>query len=159
MTRWFSRAPTNPPEVVERVEPIEIPIITETQRRLARDEYDAALAGAYRQVIDDLQRAYGLSFPAGWTQYEILDKGLADPRLGHLPEFIRRLTDLYVPMRFGPPPWTHDPEQLETLLRSIYARRPLWALYLEAKRDAPRPTPGAPALANPRPSASPRESA
>ena len=157
MARWFSKTPPPATEVVERVEPIEIPIISETQRRLARDEYDAALGGAYRQVVDDLQRAYGLTFPPGWTQYEILDKGLADPKLGHLPEFIRRLTDLYVPMRFGPPPWTRDPDQLEALLRSIYARRPLWALYLQAKRDGPRPGPtGAPLAAT---SASPRESA
>ncbi|MCI4336322.1 MAG: hypothetical protein L3K17_03880 [Thermoplasmata archaeon] len=143
MAKWFSRAPDTPPEIVERVEPVEIPVITETKRRLGRDEYDAALAGAFRQVIDDLQRAYGLTFPAGWSQYEILDKGLAEPKLGHLPEFIRRLTDLYIPMRFGPPPWARDPDQLSGLLRSIYAQRPMWALYIESKREGPRASPRA----------------
>lgn len=149
MARWFSRPPETPPEVIERVEPIEIPIISEVQRRLARNEYEGALAVAYRQVIDDLQRAYGLTFPPGWTQFEILERGLADPKLGHLPEFVRRLTDLYVPTRFSAPPWPRDPEQLEALLRSIYARRPMWALYLQAKREGGRAAGGAAPTAAP----------
>lgn len=150
MTRWFSRPPEAAPEVVERIEPIEIPIISEVQRRLARDEYEAAVAAAYRQVIDDLQRAYGRTFPPGWTQYEVLDKGLNDPKLGHLPEFVRRLTDLYVPTRFSAPPWPRDPEQLESLLRSIYARRPMWALYLQAKKEASRSSEGSAPSPSPR---------
>src|SRR5215469_2071723 len=127
MARWFSRPPEPSPEVVERVEPVEIPVISEVARRLARDEFEGAVAVAYRQVIEDLQRAYGLTFPPGWTQYEVVEKGLADPRLGHLPEFIRRLTDLYVPTRFSDPPRSRDGEQLGALLRSIYSRRPMWA--------------------------------
>lgn len=156
MARWFSRVPEAPPEVIERVEPIEIPIISEVQRRLARDEYEGALAAAYRQVLLDLPRAYGLTFPPGWTQYEVLDRGLADPKLGHLPEFIRRLTDLYVPTRFGPPPWPRDGDELVALLRGIYGRRPMWALYLQNRTDGPA-TPS-PAAAVGTPGARPRRS-
>jgi hypothetical protein len=134
MARWFSRAPATPPEIVERVEAVEIPIITETKRRLARGEYDEALRGAYAQVVADVQRAYGARFPPGWTHDELIERGL-DARMGHLPEFLRRLTDLYVPLRYGPAPVSRDPEQLTGLLVSIYAPRPMWQLYLEPRRD------------------------
>lgn len=147
MARWFTRAPAPPPEIIERVEAVEIPVITETKRRLARGEYEEALRAAYAQVVADVQRAYAARFPPGWTHDELIERGL-DGRMGHLPEFLRRLTDLYVPVRYGPAPAPEDPEQLTGLLVSIYAQRPMWQLYLESKRDdgaatraTPRPAP------------------
>ena len=134
MARWFSRAPAPPPEIIERVEAVEIPIITETKRRIARGEYEEALRAAYAQVVADVQRAYSARFPPGWTHDELIERGL-DGRMGHLPEFLRRLTDLYVPVRYGPGPVRNDSERLSGLLVSIYAQRPMWQLYLEPKRD------------------------
>ncbi|HEV2230875.1 MAG TPA: DUF4129 domain-containing protein [Thermoplasmata archaeon] len=134
MARWFSRAPATPPEVIERVEAVEIPIITETKRRLARGEYEDALRAAYSQVVADIQRAYGAQFPPGWTHDELIERGL-DGRTGHLPEFLRRLTDLYVPVRFGSVPVPKDLDQLSGLLVSIYAQRPMWQLYLQPRRE------------------------
>ena len=132
MRRWFTKEEERPVEVVERVIPVEIPILTETKRRLARGEYSEALRGAYLQVVEDLQRAFGTRFPAGWTTGEILERGpIAD--WGHLPEFLQRLTDLYTPLRFGAKPTPGDSDELVELLHSIYAARPMWRLYLEPR--------------------------
>lgn len=136
MARWLSKEPERPVEVIERIEPVEIPIITETKRRLARGEYAPALQGAYDQVLLDLQRAYGQRFPPGWTNGEILDRGSAES-WGHLPDFLRRLTDLYMPFRFGGQAPSGDPETLLGLLQSIYAARPMWRLYVEPRQERP----------------------
>lgn len=150
MVRWRSKEPERAPEVIERVEPIEIPIITETKRLLARGEYDGALRGAYARVLEDVQRAFSVPFPPGWTTGDILGRG-AGPEMGHLPEFLERLTSLYTPLRFGASAPRRDPDELLALLQSIYASRPMWRLYLEPRPAAERdrspapPTPAVPA--------------
>ncbi|HYK92605.1 MAG TPA: DUF4129 domain-containing protein [Thermoplasmata archaeon] len=135
MTRWFSKEPEKPVEVVERLIPVEIPILTETKRRLARQEYEEALRSAYGQVVGDLQRAFGTPFPTGWTNREILERGRVEG-WEHLPDFLQRLTDLYTPMRFGGRPESSDPELLLGLLQSIYAARPMWRLYVQDRPGA-----------------------
>ena len=136
MALWRPNGKDRPVEVVERVEPVEIPIITETKRRLARGEYAPALQAAYGQVVADLQKAFGRPFPAGWTNQEILDRG-AGESWGHVPDFFRRLTDLYTPLRFGAPAPATEPETLLSLLQSIYAAPPMWRLYLQPKHIPP----------------------
>ncbi len=143
MPRWRPRTPEPPPVVIERIEPVEIPILTETKRLVARGEYDRALREAYAQVITDVQRAYGQPFAPGWTTGEILARGTTEP-MGHLREFLARLTELYAPLRFHPEGADRRPEELLEVLRSIYAARPMWRLYLEPRDDA---TPAAPPVA------------
>ena len=151
MTHWWQRREeAAPPTIVERVVPVEIPVLTETKRRLARGDYENALRLAYACVVDDLQRAYGRPFPPGWTHGEIVERG-GDENWGHLPDFVRRLTDLYTPLRFGGDAQVRQPELLLELLQSIYAARPMWRLYLEPRTDPTPETPERPPLADRRP--------
>ena len=150
MARWGGKSPERPVEVIERIEPIEIPIITETKRHLGRGEYEEALRAAYAQVVADLQRAYGTEFPPGWTSGEILDRGRSEA-WGHLPDFVRRLTDLYTPLRFGGAAPARDPDGLVALLQSIYAARPMWRLYAERRDDGAAAGPAPPVTDPPPP--------
>jgi Domain of unknown function (DUF4129) len=150
MARWRGKVPEGPVEVIERVEPIEVPILTETKRRLGHGDYDGALRAAYAQVVDDLQRAYGSEFPPGWTSGEILDRGPSEA-WGHLPDFVRRLTDLYTPLRFGAAAPPRDPDGLVALLQSIYAARPMWHLYAERRDASSAAGPASPPVVAPAP--------
>ncbi|HTT35417.1 MAG TPA: DUF4129 domain-containing protein [Thermoplasmata archaeon] len=132
MPRWSSKASEPAPTVIERVEPVEIPVLTETKRRLQRGEYDEAIRFACLQVVADLERAFGRPFPPGWTLSEVVERGRTDA-MGHLPEFLERLAALYGPLRFGAPSPRRDPDALLALLQSIYAAGPMWRLYLEMK--------------------------
>jgi len=130
--RWFGRDAPPPPSVIERVEPVEIPILTETKRRLHRGEYDAAIRGAVDQVVVDIQRAYGVEFPEGWTLGDVLRDGTGKG-MGHVPDFLERLVALYVPWRYGAPDARRDPAELLAVLQSLYAPRPMWQLYAEIR--------------------------
>ncbi|MCI4369316.1 MAG: hypothetical protein L3K09_07135 [Thermoplasmata archaeon] len=142
MGKWFQRTAESTTTIVERVEPVEIPIITETKRRLARGEYEEALRAAYLKSIEDVQRAYDLKIPPGRTHGEILAMEFPES-IGHLPEFLRRLYALYQPVRYGRPPWPREEKLVSSLLQSIYSPRPMWQLYVEPKHG-PSPVPPVP---------------
>lgn len=118
------------PPYLERFRSVELPILTETKRRIYRGDVAGALRYAYPLVLEDLQKAYGLSFPPEWTHEEILRLGL--PRgAGPVEEFLPRLYRLYAPARYGlarTSPAVDGAEAVE-LLRSIYSVAPMWRLY------------------------------
>jgi len=59
--RKRSPSPSAPElRVVEKIRPVEVPVLTETKRRLGRGEVAQALRYAYPQVVADLERAYGM---------------------------------------------------------------------------------------------------
>ncbi|HEV2448945.1 MAG TPA: DUF4129 domain-containing protein [Thermoplasmata archaeon] len=126
--------------VVERIRAVEVPVLTETKRRLGRGETGAAVRYAYPQVVADLERAYGRPFAVGWTHEEILRVGF-QPEMEPLREFFEALWRLYEPFRYGdraPPP---DGRQVLELLQSLYAAPPMWRLYLASaapEEAAPR---------------------
>lgn len=153
MTSWWRRPPPEPPSVIEHVEAVEIPVITEVKRRLAKGDYEGALLYAYPIAAEDLSKAFRAPFPPGMTHEEFL-ASTSGHELGHLPEFFRRFYDLYAPVRYGPPGHTAAPAALSGLLKSIYAQRPMWKLYLQPKHLPPDG--GTPAEAPP-PAATPGE--
>lgn len=142
MSRRTAAGPAGPLQVVERIRAVEVPVLTETKRRLGRGEVGAALRYAYPQVVADLQRAYRHPFAVGWTHEEILRFGF-HPEMEPLREFFEALWRLYEPFRYGdraPPP---DGRQVLELLLSLYAAEPMWRLYLAPARagGAHPPTP------------------
>jgi hypothetical protein len=137
MTSWWRKPEAVGPEIVEQVEPVEIPVITEVKRQLAQSDFRAAILHAYPVVASDLARAYSLPFPHGMTHEEFL-RSSRTKKTGHLPEFLQRLYRLYAPIRYGPPGAPESPASLTELLKSIYGQPPMWRLYL-APRDLPPP--------------------
>ena len=103
MTRWFAKSEPLPPEVVEKVEPLEIPVIIEVNRRLERGDYRAAVRLSYPVVASDCAKAFRIPFPPYWTHEEFL-RSLETEKVGTLlPEFLGLFYQVYSPIRYGPP--------------------------------------------------------
>ncbi len=152
MNPWWRKPPPVSPEIVEQITAVEIPVITEVNRLLAKREYAAAMRVAYPAAASDLARAFRVSFPTGMTHEEFL-RTRTTPAMRHLPEFLERLYELYAPLRYGPPGAREDPEALVSILKSLYAARPMWRLFLQPK-DGERsavPTPPEPPTPEPVP--------
>jgi hypothetical protein len=150
MSRWFSKPEPPPPEVVEQVEPLEIPVIIEVNRRLGRGDWRGAVRWSYPLVAADLAKAFNVPFPSYWTHEEFL-RSLNEKTMGHLPEFLRKYYQIYAPVRYGAPGTpirygaTHGadaarilgasevPDELMDLLKSIYAQAEMWRLYISLK--------------------------
>ncbi len=127
------------PVVVQTIRSVEIPTITMLKNQLATGDTPTALSLAFRAVVRDMERAFGLSIPAGWTDREIVTRWGAVGTMtlsvtgsyvpGELRDVVRRFYAVYEPVRFGPPgtPLRGDPV---AILQSIYAYRPMWGLYL-----------------------------
>lgn len=126
---WFRRV-AGEPVYVERLRTVELPLIAETKRRLVRGDVPGALRYAYPIVLEDVQKAYGVAFPAEWTHEEILRRGIP-PGAGPVGEFLARLYRLYAPARYsdGRPLTPEDGTEAIELLRGIYAVAPMWRLY------------------------------
>lgn len=128
---WFRRRARGPDDgVVERVRTIELPIETEVKRRVLRGDVAGALRYAYPLVLEDLQKAYDVSFPPEWTHEEILRRGLP-PGAGPVDELLPRLYRLYAEARYGDGAalTAEDGREALELLRSLYAVAPMWRLY------------------------------
>jgi hypothetical protein len=138
MTPWWKKPEPVEPEVVEHIEAVEIPVITEVKRRFAKGDYAAALLEAYPKAANDLSRGFRIPFPAGMTHEEFL-RTKVTPEMGHLPEFFRRFYDLYAPLRYGPPGKFETPKELPGILESIYAHKAMWRLYLQPKDESAPP--------------------
>ncbi|MCI4340810.1 MAG: hypothetical protein L3K11_00300 [Thermoplasmata archaeon] len=133
--------------MIEKFRPVEVPVLTETKRRLAKGQVGEALRLAYPQVITDLQRAYHRPFAVGWTHEEIIRYGF-QPEMEPLLDFFEELWRLYEPFRFGdraPPP---EGRAVLELLVSLYAAAPMWRLYVEPARPGTETEPSSP-LAEP----------
>lgn len=140
------------PVYVQGVAPVEVPVITETRRRIGRGDYTGAIRYAFPSALRDAERAYGLHFPPELTNGEILAGGFPAER-AEVAELFGQLYRLYEPARYGDARTT-DPETFLGLLKSIYADRPMWSLYIELvagpspggakKRAMARQPPGAP---------------
>jgi len=130
-TGWFARRRArDAPRYLERFRTIEPPILTETKRRIYRGDVAGALRYAYPLVLEDVQKAYGVTFPPEWTHEEILRAGLP-PGAGVVAEFLPRLYRLYAPARYSgdtPLPPEAGTEAIE-VLRSLYSVAPMWRLY------------------------------
>jgi hypothetical protein len=142
MSGFLRRRKPEPPVVVDRVEPVEVPVLTEVKRRIAQGDVAGAVRYAYPKVVEDLARAYRIPASPDRTHEEILSSA-AIPETGHLPEFVRRLYGLYQPLRYEGPVPALDGEALFELVQSIYSARPMWQLYLEPRAAPPsgRPAP------------------
>jgi hypothetical protein len=132
MNPWWRRPQPVSREIVEQITAVEIPVITEVNRRLAKGDYAGAMRHAYPRAAEDLARAFQVSFPPGMTHEEFLRTGTVS-QMGHLPEFFQRFYKLYAPLRYGPAGAREEPATLVSLLKSIYAPRPMWQLYLQPK--------------------------
>jgi hypothetical protein len=135
MSPWWKKPEPVAPEVVEQIEAVEIPVITEVKRRFAKGDYAAALLEAYPKAANDLSRGFKIPFPAGMTHEEFL-RTKTTPEMGHLPEFFHRFYALYAPLRYGPPGKFETPKELPGILESIYAHRAMWRLYLQPKEES-----------------------
>lgn len=140
--RGLHRGPPAPTTIVhERVEPVEVSVITEVKRRVQRGEVREALLYAYPRVVADIERALDGPFAAGASHRAILDQLRRDGRLGHVPEFLERLYAAYEPVRYGNGPTPLDGAALLGLVTSLYGRRELWALYIEPRPGPPARSP------------------
>jgi hypothetical protein len=155
----FSRR-SGPPvetEIVASVEAVEIPVIIEAKRRVARGEYRAAILEAFPTAVKDLERALPQPFPPGWTIEEILARGIPAKhrRLG---EYLAELHGMYAPLRFGGATGPVNPTRIVDLLQGFYSDRLLWQLYLQPKQPpAAGPTNGGASVSS-LPDARPAES-
>ncbi len=118
-----------PPTVIERIRPVEVPILTEVKRRLGRDDLTGAVLYAYPQVVRDLGSAYGVEIPPGYSHAEIVTKCVTEAMAPSI-DFFERLYRLYAPVRYGnrAPPGSGD--DLMELLQSLYGAEPMWRLYV-----------------------------
>jgi hypothetical protein len=150
MTRLFRRGdPAQDPRVVDRFRAVEVPVLTEAKRHLVRGDVKGALLYAYPKVIEDLGRAYGATFPGGFSHEEILARGFT-PEMGPLVDFFDRLYHLYAPARFGNGPNGGSGDEVLELLQSLYAAEPMWRLYVTPGAGAdPAPAPAPPMGAEP----------
>ncbi|MGI0052671.1 MAG: hypothetical protein ACRECR_00215 [Thermoplasmata archaeon] len=115
--------------VTERIRGVEVPVLTETKRRLLRGEVAEALRYAYPRVVADLERAYGVEFPPGFSHEEILERGFTEP-MRPLTEFFDRFYRYYAPVRFGGRAPSSEGDQVLEIVRSLYSSEPMWRLYL-----------------------------
>ncbi len=151
MASWWKKPEPPQTEVVEQIEAIEVPVVTEVKRRLAKGEVVDAIRYSYPKAAEDLARAFKQPFPPGMTHEEFLRRG-SRSEMGHLPEFFRRFYEWYSPLRYGPTATTDvDSEALLGMLGSIYTHRAMWYLYLQSteegvvtvkSRTTVRPAPG-----------------
>ena len=142
MFRRFRRAapsaPTEDPPVPVIGRRGANPVVIEARGYLAQGSYDVAVTMAFHRVLGDIERAYGVTFPAGWTVGTIIDRGLREHgiEVGHP---LRELYRAYAPIRYGPP----DPERgrvdLIAVLESVYGISALWRLYAEPMGLSPVP--------------------
>ncbi len=129
------------PIYVRSVEPVEVPVLTESRRRIGRGDFAGAIRYAFPMALRDAERAYGLRFPPELTNGEILTGGFPSDRAS-VAELFGQLYRIYEPTRYGARP-PSDPEAFMDLLRSIYADRPMWSLYVELVVTSKRPAGGA----------------
>ncbi len=134
MSPWWKKPDPVEPTVVEQIEAIEVPIITEVKARLAKGDYAGALRVSYPVAANDLAKAFQKTFPPGMTHEEFL-RTRTTKEMGHLPEFFRRFYGLYAPLRYGPPGPVHDTGALTGILESIYANKAMWYLYLQSTEE------------------------
>jgi hypothetical protein len=139
--RLFRRGEPAPVVVLDRIRPVEVPVLTEVKRRLGRNDIAGALLLAYPAVVADLGRAYGVDFPEGFSHEEILAKRFNEA-MSPMAEFFDRLYRLYAPVRFGGqlPPGSAD--VVLELVQSLYSAEPMWRLYVTTLPPA-EPTNGA----------------
>ncbi len=129
-SRWkklFSRSEAAP-VVVQTMAPIEVPVITEVKRRIARGEVAYAIQFGFLKALEDAQTALRLSFPPSLTYREIVESVVMPAMAGGPAEFYQRLYRFYEPVRYG----KIVPENLDeflAILTSIYAFQPLLYLY------------------------------
>ena len=80
MSPWWRKEEPAPPSVLEQVEPVEIPLMTEVKRRLAESDFRGAILEAYPAVIADFSKAFSLPFPPGMTHEEFEAEILSEAR-------------------------------------------------------------------------------
>ena len=128
--KWGSRPPEPAdPIVLERIRPVEVPVLTEVKRLLGRGDVAGALRYAYPKVVEDLARAYRTNLPAGFSHEDILSRGFTE-EMRPLLEFFDRLYRLYMPVRYGNRPAPGAPDEVLELLQSLYGAEPMWRLYV-----------------------------
>jgi hypothetical protein len=142
MTGRFRRPePTSSLVVVDRIRAVEVPVLTETKRRIVRGDVGGALLYAYPKVVEDLGRAYGTTFPEGFAHEEIVARAFT-AEMAPLREFFDQLYRWYAPVRFGRNPSAEAGEAVVGLLQSLYAAEPMWRLYVTPSLDSgPSSTP------------------
>jgi len=118
----------------------EIPLLTAIQLDLQAGHYDEAVCRAYQTALRDVIDACHLDFPLGWTNEEILDRGFSEHE--KVRAKLRRMYDVYAPIRFGPPDPGRIQHPIEDLVVYLYAD---WDLYLRSRNDrGSSPTAAAP---------------
>ncbi|MCI4325831.1 MAG: hypothetical protein L3K00_08160 [Thermoplasmata archaeon] len=135
----FRRPEPTPPVVLDRIRPVEVPVLTEVKRRLGRDDVAGALLYAYPKVVEDLGRAYDVAFPEGYSHEEILTRRFNEA-MAPMAEFFDQLYRMYAPVRFGgrAPPGTAD--VVLELVQSLYSPEPMWRLYVTPYSPEPAAT-------------------
>ncbi len=147
--RLFGKAPEGP-IVVERMSPMEVPVLTEVKRYIARGENALAIRYGYTTAIQDVTRAYGLKFPRELTNIEFLQwaMGPGTPLASQF-DLFERAYRFYEPVRFG----EGVPKSMDFLstLTSIYASPPMFRLYASTAYPDGTPIPPPPPPSAPRP--------
>ncbi len=132
-------APPPAPVVVERMSLVEVPVLTETKKRVARGETGAAVVFGFTQAIADVSRAYGIAFPPELTPLEFIRWAMGPQTpLAQQREIYERAYAIYEPVRY----WGaagNGPEFIEALT-SIYAAPEMARLYAALQAATP-PTP------------------
>ncbi len=117
------------------------PVLIEARGYLAQGAYDAAVTMAFHRVLADIERAYGVTFPAGWTLDRIIDQGLRAPTT-EVGRPLRELYRAYAPIRYGPPDPQRPRTDLVTILEDVYGLSAMWRLYAATGGGSSRPAAG-----------------
>lgn len=132
--------------------PLALPVVARARQLLEDGQYDEAVRGAFTQAVADLQSAYGLSGPPGWSYPELFERkfrGLT----GELSRLLELLYEFYRPVRYGPPVRARDPEEFLTALERLYGK---WVMWATERPDLVRAPPEGRRSRPPRPATPPR---
>jgi len=102
-------------------------LIAQVKEHLDVGDYPGGVRRAYLGALEDLQRTYGITVPPGRTNEEIIGTQITG-RSAQAGDILRRLYDVYRPLRYGPPTRSYDKEPILELLRDLYGNFALWEL-------------------------------
>lgn len=120
--------------------PLALPVVARARQLVEEGDYDEAVRGAFVRAVADLETAYALSTPPGWSYPEVFERSFRG-MTGELGRLLEELYEFYRPVRYGPPMRPRDPEGFIAALERLYGKWVMWATERPDLVRAPPPRP------------------